>query len=66
MGGERREEEREEEGVSVRREGVGEGGGGLAGPEPLLKPPFFLIFLWYYVLPSFKEFVPKFNHSKCE
>jgi len=32
MGGERREEEREEEGVSVRREGVGEGGGGLAGP----------------------------------
>ena len=32
MGGERREEECEEEGVLVRREGVSEGGVGLAGP----------------------------------
>jgi len=54
--------------VSVRREGRerrrGWAGWALTPPKT---PHFsFLIFLWYYILPSFKEFVPEFNHSKWE
>jgi hypothetical protein len=39
-------------GVSVRREGVSEGGGGLAGPWPPSKYPLFFFSYFYVVLHS--------------
>ena len=63
-GGGEREREGEGDASGLGRRQRGEDGkvwAGWALPLPPLKALFF--FFGYYILPSFREFVPKFDHT---